>query len=284
MSSRIENTQSANLNELTHESDAELIEETRLGNEAAYAELWQRHAQVGLGVARQATTAFDPEDLLAEAYANILEAITNGHGPTGAFRPYLTTVVRNVAGRWARSLKETTVDDLSELLDQATSSDGQDDLDDLDDNQLVIRAFRSLRPRWQEILWLLEVNGLKPREVAQQLNLKPNSVSALATRAREGLREAWIKAHLKNRVDDPECKDAIAAFPALVRGSLPTRQHTSVLAHLEYCESCSKVYAEAEAVASRLRSSAIPSLSGWAQALHSLRDSFTEPQGQRLRA
>lgn len=258
LSSQKERTHPVSTGEFVDASDAELITSTRSGNRAAYAELWQRHADVGLGIARRATAAFDPEDLLAEAYANILEAIMRGHGPTGAFRPYLSTVVRNIAGRWALSLKESTVDDLEELIDQRML----DDQHELDDQQVLIRAFRTLSPRWQEVLWLLEVNELKPRQVAQQLNLKPNSVSALATRAREGLREAWIEAHLSNASHDPECERTVSALPTLARNTLPATQKARALAHLESCESCRLIHAEAVEVASRLRSAVVPLIIG----------------------
>ncbi|MFC4224074.1 RNA polymerase sigma factor [Lysinibacter cavernae] len=240
-------------------TDAELVAATRAGQNAAYAELWRRHANVGLGIARRATHSFDPEDLLAEAYANILEAIGKGQGPTGPFRPYLSTVVRNVATRWARAIQESTVDDVGELLDRVASIDNRNELDN---RMLLIGAFQSLAPRWQEILWLTEVNGLKPREVARQLGLSPNSVSALASRAREGLRQAWIEAHLKSHANEPECARTILALPSMSRDTLPEAQQARVNDHLNRCASCRKVWDEARDVASRLHTAVVPVLLG----------------------
>ena len=42
------------------------------------------------------------------------------------------------------------------------------------------------------VLWHTEVEGQRPAEVAPLLGMSPNSVSALAYRAREGLRQAFV--------------------------------------------------------------------------------------------
>ena len=47
------------------------------------------------------------------------------------------------------------------------------------------KAFASLPERWQVVLWHLEVEGQKPADIAPLLGMSPNSVSALAYRARE---------------------------------------------------------------------------------------------------
>ena len=55
------------------------------------------------------------------------------------------------------------------------------------------RAFASLPERWQLVLWHTEVEGQKPADVAPLLGMSANSVSALAYRAREGLRQAFLR-------------------------------------------------------------------------------------------
>jgi DNA-directed RNA polymerase specialized sigma24 family protein len=59
------------------------------------------------------------------------------------------------------------------------------------DREDVERAFRGLPVRWQRVLWQLEVEGRRPRELAVELGMTPNAVSALGKRARAGLRKAY---------------------------------------------------------------------------------------------
>ncbi|MFP3686343.1 hypothetical protein SB847_21820, partial [Bacillus sp. SIMBA_026] len=64
------------------------------------------------------------------------------------------------------------------------------------ESQTVAKAFRSLPERWQAVLWYLDVERMKPAAVAPILGLSPNAVSALALRAREGLRREYLQAHI----------------------------------------------------------------------------------------
>ena len=68
------------------------------------------------------------------------------------------------------------------------------------DSTLAARAFHRLPERWQTVLWHTEVEQESPAEVAPLLGLTPNGVAALAYRAREGLRQAYLQEHLANGV------------------------------------------------------------------------------------
>lgn len=63
---------------------------------------------------------------------------------------------------------------------------------DSHDRAEVLSALSSLPESWRRVLWSLEVEGHTPREVAAVLGLAPNAVSALAYRARSGLRRAYL--------------------------------------------------------------------------------------------
>ncbi len=55
----------------------------------------------------------------------------------------------------------------------------------------VDRAFQALPARWRRVLWQLEVEGRRPRDLADELGMTPNAVAALGMRARAGLRKAY---------------------------------------------------------------------------------------------
>ena len=237
-------------------SDMELVEYTREGDSAAFGELWIRHSPAGRAVAR--SHRFDADDLLSEAFARVLHAITSGGGPTAAFRPYLFTTIRNVSMQWARAKSADASEELDLIADPSTEEDAS--LAALD-RSLTVSAFRSLPTRWQEALWYSEVEQLSPAEVAPLLGMKANAVSALTYRAREGLRQAWIQAHLR-RTADPECSAAIERLGSFTRGTLGPRESKRVREHLDDCASCSIVADEARQVGSRLALVLLPLAAG----------------------
>jgi RNA polymerase sigma factor (sigma-70 family) len=238
-------------------SDGALIERTRRGDRAAYGELWQRHSGSARTVARS-FSSLDPDDLVAESFTRIYDAILAGRGPTGAFRPYLFTTVRNTAASWGRARHETNLETLESFEDPATSESAT--LEALD-RSTTAQAFRSLPTRWQEVLWYTEVEGMQPAQVAPLVGMGANATAALAYRAREGLRQAWIQAHLRN-AEEPECRWTIDRLGGWTRGRLRARDTARLEAHLDDCARCTIVAAEAREVGSRLALVLLPLAAG----------------------
>ncbi|KQY97616.1 hypothetical protein ASD19_07905 [Microbacterium sp. Root53] len=229
--------------------DADLVLRSRSGDGEAFGELWRRHYRSGIVVARSVTSSIDPDDLVQEAYARIFQAIQRGGGPTGSFRAYLFTSIRNTAAAWGRTQSEQTIDELETLEDPESTDEAT--LAALD-RSLTHTAFRSLPTRWQEVLWYTEIEQLKPAEIAPLLGMKPVAVAQLAFRAREGLREAWIQAHLATVADGSECQWAIERLGAHTLGNLTAKQRERLDSHLGSCARCAIVASEAKEVGSRL--------------------------------
>ncbi|MEF3403407.1 sigma-70 family RNA polymerase sigma factor [Agromyces sp. CCNWLW203] len=239
-------------------ADAALIERTRKGDGSAYAELWERHAASARTVARS-YSSLDPDDLVAESFTKIYSAILSGGGPTGAFRPYLFTTIRNTAAGWGRANHETTLETLESFEDPSTSESAT--LDALD-RSATAQAFRALPTRWQEVLWYSEVENMTPQQIAPLLGMSANSTAALAYRAREGLRQSWIRVHLRNPANAPECQWSIDRLGTYTRGKLRPRETTRLEAHLDDCARCTIVAAEAREVGSRLALVLLPLTAG----------------------
>jgi hypothetical protein len=109
-----------------------------------------------------------------------------------------------------------------------------------------------LPARWQEALWYSEVEGMQPARIAPLLGLSAQATAALCYRAREGLRQAWIRAHLTSPDLGPECSWTVDRLGAHARGRLGQRERTRVDAHLDTCAKCTLVAAEAKDVGDRL--------------------------------
>jgi len=230
-------------------ADADLVVRTRSGDTAAFGELWRRHYRAGMTVARNITSSLDADDLVQEAYTRIYHSIVNGGGPTGSFRAYLFTSIRNTAAAWGRARRETPYDELDGVEDpSAAAHESEAALD----RSLTHQAFRSLPTRWQEVLWYSEIERMKPAEIAPLLGMKPTAVAQLTFRAREGLREAWIQAHLGSVANGSECQWTIERLGAYARDNLGRRDHAKLERHLAGCVRCSIVASEAKEVSSRL--------------------------------
>lgn len=240
-------------------SDESLLARARAGDRGAFAELWQRHARSGLRVARQFTSSVEADDLVSEAYVRIYERILAGGGPVAAFRPYLYTTIRNLASRWGGSNREIQVDDIGEFEDPAS---GDDPATAALDRTLTAQAFRALPARWQAVLWYTEVEGMDPHEVAPILGLTANGVAALSYRAREGLRKAWLQAHISDSTSLGECNWTVARLGDYARNGLSDRDYRRLEGHLASCAKCGLLSEEVDEAASQLAVVMLPILLG----------------------
>jgi RNA polymerase sigma factor (sigma-70 family) len=232
---------SAPLSTLDGRSDAELISAVRGGDVAAYGELFARHVEAARRLGRQLVPGPDVDDLVSEAFAKVLVVLQRGGGPDLAFRAYLLTAVRRLHVDRIRSTSRLhSTDDLTPFDPgvpfRDTAVEGFE-------NATAAKAFASLPERWQLVLWHTEVEGQKPAEVAPLLGMSPNSVSALAYRAREGLRQAYLSMHART-VDDDACARTRAQLGAYVRGGLSRRDAHRVEQHLDECRACAAIYLE----------------------------------------
>jgi RNA polymerase sigma factor (sigma-70 family) len=243
--------------------DAELISAVRGGDADAYGELFARHVDAARRLARQLAGHADADDLVSDAFTKVLTVLQRGGGPDLAFRAYLLTAVRRLhVDRIRAGSRLRPVDDLAPfdpgLPFQDTAVEGFD-------NAAAARAFASLPERWQMVLWHTEVEQQKPADIAPLLGMSANSVSALAYRAREGLRQAFLSQHATDP-DDVDCAWTRDHLGAYVRGGLSRRDASRVDDHLASCRACAAVYLELTEVNSGLAGLLAPLLLGSAGA------------------
>lgn len=247
-------------------ADADLIRLVREGDADAYGLLYERHVGAATALARQISrNDADADDLVADAFARVLVAIRNGNGPTDAFRPYLLTAVRRRAyDRTDRAAREELV---QEPAEDRTFAELVADLAETDhvDRDLATTAFLTLPERWQAVLWHLEVEGATPAEAGAILGLNANATSVLAHRAREGLRQAFLQAHLQDAPDDG-CAFTLERLGAYVRDGLAKRATQKVRDHLEVCARCTGLRGELSDLNTTLRRTVAPAILGPAAA------------------
>lgn len=249
-------------------SDGELIEAVRHGSTEAYGTLYERHVASAHNMARQvARSQAEADDLVSEAFAKVLSTLRGGRGPTTAFRAYLLTALRHVAyDRTRRERKVQPTEDVTEVAGAEVSVPFTDTALDGLERSLAARAFARLPERWKTVLWHIEVEGETPAQVGPLLGLTPNGVSALAYRAREGLRQAYLQVHLSSLDDDEpgvaSCRAAADRLGAWTRGGLSKRETAQVDNHLDGCDRCRGLAAELADVNGGLRAVIAPLIIG----------------------
>lgn len=229
--------------------DAELIAAVRGGDTEAYGLLFERHVESARRLARQLVRGSDADDLVSEAFAKVLTVLQRGDGPDLAFRAYLLTAVRRLHIDKVRGAARLhTTDDLTPF-DPGVPF--HDTVTEGFENAAAARAFASLPERWQMVLWHTSVEGQKPAEVGVLLGMSANSVAALAYRAREGLRQAYLTMHVSEREDDT-CEWVHQNLGGYLRGGISRRDAAKVEDHLEECRPCLAIYLELTEVNSHL--------------------------------
>ena len=247
----------ADRNEPDADSDASLIESVRRGKLNAYGQLYERHVASAYNLARQLSRSqAEADDLVAEAFAKVLETLITGRGPDSAFRAYLLTALRHTAyDKTRRDRKIELTEDISTasgVSKAAVSVPFTDTVVAALDRSLAVRAFATLPERWQVVLWHTEIRGRSPSEVAPLVGRTPNAVSALACRAREGLRRAYVQVHL-DQTAERRCRATADRLGAWTRRALSAREKAQVDAHLDRCGRCRSRVCELSAVNPRKR-------------------------------
>ncbi|MEV8437200.1 sigma-70 family RNA polymerase sigma factor [Actinosynnema sp. NPDC051121] len=244
-------------------SDAELIDSVRAGDIDAYGQLYERHVSAAHNLARQlARSSAEADDLVSDAFAKVLDTLRAGRGPDSSFRAYLLTALRHTAyDKTRRDRKLELADDVAEVAPEATSVPFSDTAVAGLERSMAAKAFARLPERWQTVLWHTEIEGQSPAEVAPLLGLTANGVSALAYRAREGLKQAYLQVHLAETRSE-RCRATVDRLGAWTRGGLSKRETTQVEAHLDECTNCRALAAELADVNGALRGIIAPLVLG----------------------
>ena len=243
----------------------------------SYGELYVEYAPAARRLALSMVPPDVADDIVAEAFARVLAAIRAGGGPDRAFRGYLLAAVRNVANDWIAGRRRVTVigdmdeesGDRSARLALGFSSGAEAEAEARAEARLIVSAFSRLPERWRTVLWHLEVEGKAPADVAPLLGLSANGVSALAMRAREGLRQAYLQEHIGTNIP-ASCRKYAEELGAGTRGRLSPRRQAAMQGHLRHCPGCQDLFTELSELNRKLGTILAPiALAGTSAVLHS---------------
>ncbi|MCB0961651.1 MAG: sigma-70 family RNA polymerase sigma factor, partial [Acidimicrobiales bacterium] len=222
-------------------SEQLLLQAVRDGSTGAFGVLYARHRSFAVGVARRAlapsATAL-AEDVAEAAFIDVFTALRNGKGPVDGLRAYLATAVRHRAWRTQRHHRRQadTVERWAAThgVEPAATEPSLPDDDGLGSHALLATAYRGLSERWRHVLWLTEVEGRRPADIAPLLGISAGTAAALAYRARQGLLSAYVAAYRSLRAD-PACQDLSGRLAELIALGLDAPGFDDVREHLEGC-------------------------------------------------
>ncbi|GAB2834540.1 RNA polymerase sigma factor [Lentzea nigeriaca] len=235
-------------------SDSALLHAVRVGDRDAFGELYRRyHACAHSFACRLLGTSQGADDLVAEAFTKVLNRIVSGGGPSTLFRAYLLTTVRTTF--YKQLAIDRLVDRQADPSEQVVPITDRDPLIERLDADLALRALESLPDRWRSVLVQLEIEKTPTSTVAGRLGIHPNALAALAFRAREGLRVAYLQMHVKSTVV-AECRLSASNLAAWLCGRLGQGLRIRVQRHIATCDRCTNAAHEVSELMTQLRRSA----------------------------
>jgi hypothetical protein len=222
--------------------DGELLLLARDGRRSAAVELWRRHTAYTMAVAHGLAPNDDWESINTRAWTLVLDPGADDKA-AGGFRPYVYFMIRALS-----SVEEPT----------------------RRREDFLTAAYHDLPPRWHETLWYSHIELMRPARIARLMGLDPDSMPQLLHRARQGLRQEWVRHHVAAIAEDSDCRLVWEYSGAYIRGVLTTQERTWMEDHLATCPVCRHAGSDAIAVASHLPAIVLPTIAGNAGAANLL--------------
>ncbi|MFF7214471.1 ricin-type beta-trefoil lectin domain protein [Streptomyces sp. NPDC008238] len=270
-------------------SDAALTERVRAGAPTAYPateELRRRHLPAVACYARLCTRdGAAAGQLAAQAFALAWQEVHRGVDPRGPWRHRLLMLVHQAAAVWAAgSRRERLGDAYAAFIDDIRGAEqrlpGLPGLPvhprlHLAERSVPAGAFAALPQHTQGVLWHAVVERESAAGVALCTGDRPSELADLTARARDALREAYLRTYL-DRSQDPRCKGFGRLLDAAARRD-DARQNADVDRHLAHCPGCSGALETLIALERDPRPLLVAALLGWAGPAYLAARSAPEP-------
>jgi len=182
--------------------DVRLMLQVREGDAHAFEELVLRYQNRLLGILEHLVGNRDmAEDLTQEVFLRVYRA-RERYTPTAKFSTWLFTIANNVASNARRTLarrKEVRVDpslsgsaSVDVLAQMALAASGQMPTRQLDKSEMrdiVLLAIDALNERQRLAVLLSKFEGMSYVDIGEVMELSPQAVKSLLSRARSSLRD-----------------------------------------------------------------------------------------------
>ncbi|MGW7615432.1 hypothetical protein ACWGLG_06125 [Streptomyces antimycoticus] len=184
---------------------------------AAYTRIHEAEYSRLCGYARTLTgNPWVAGDLVAEAHYSVWRRLRAGH-PLGADA---------VPAELTRAVRE---------LSAGTGGEGQ--AQQASYLEPLVQVLHELPQRWVKVLWLAEVDGLPPEEVAWRAGVSPDGAAALVERVRGSVREEFLRAQ-PGYPASAACGEHWERLPGHVQGTDSPHQAERIAVHIDGCRDC----------------------------------------------
>jgi RNA polymerase sigma-70 factor (ECF subfamily) len=217
--------------------DVRLMLRVRNGDAAAFEALVAKYQNRLISVLQQLVNDRGlAEDLAQDVFLRIYRA-RNSYVPTAKFSTWLYTITHNVANNALRSVvrrKEVNLASspsgsinnrpLDTLAKDKSSLMPSRQLDQLEIVQILQQAIQNLPPRQRMAMMLSRFENMSYQEIADSMQLKPQAVKSLLSRARVNLKLA-LEPYLEsgrlnaNPLPDSDSEDSESDFQADSQGA-----------------------------------------------------------------
>ncbi len=172
------------------DTDEALIERTRRGEVAAFADLVDRHRNIVFRTAARIVGPDDAEDVTQDAFLRAFHRLDQFRG-RAAFRTWLLQIAQNAALNTLARAQRRSADPAAEALDVVPDRDPvrqpASELERRERQQRLELKLKLLRPEYRSLLVLRDLEGLSYTEIADVLDMPLGSVKGRLHRARAEL-------------------------------------------------------------------------------------------------
>ena len=222
-------------------ADGELVAAVRLGDDAAFGELYRRHHPAVNGFVRRLVRDHGrAEDVTQEAFVSALRRLRQTDTPID-FKPWIYEIARNGSidlYRRGRRAQEISVDFDSGMASAEVArlpGPGGAESAVLDRERFdhLRGALDELSDTHHQIIVLRELEGLSYREIGVRMNLSAAAVESALFRARRKLEHEYTALHTGRR-----CRAILTAIARLAEGVESERDRRRLDRHARRCSNC----------------------------------------------
>ena len=186
-------------------SDIELIEQTLVGNQSAYADLVKRHQRFVFTLAlRFAKTREDAEEIAQDCFIKAYRSL-NSFQRQSKFTTWLYSIVYTTAMTALRKKRVDTdsIDDENTYIQIENQTSGYDvnNVENKSRSYYLNQAIAQLLPDDATIITLFYNGEQSLEEIGQTMGIEPNTVKVKLFRARQRLKEK-LERNLKHEVNE----------------------------------------------------------------------------------
>lgn len=234
-------------------ADAQLVELAKEGDQAAFAELYQRYVgPVHDFLVRMMRNRAEAEDVTQDTFIRAMQALGNLHHGA-SFRAWIFTIARNTAlNRLERTRRlrplalepdEEGEERELDIVDASRFADPHEAAGSAEIAALVWEAAAGLSPKEYSLLDLHLRQGLDSGEIAEVLGVTKNNAYVMLNRLRHAV-EASIGAYVMMHAGRAACPDLDAELARIDARVLSPATRKAIDKHIAGCAICSRTKQE----------------------------------------